>query len=145
MKLNLGAGIHRKDGFISIDLSPEYNPDIVADLNNPLPFDNDSIDEIYASHILEHIRNIIGLMNECYRVLKVGGIFDIIVPSILKPIYAFCDPTHVNFLCRESFDYYSDDNRYEWLQKSYGITSRFKIISFNYADDTQFLTIRLGK
>jgi hypothetical protein len=51
MKLNLGAGGTRIDGFTSVDLDPELQPDIAGDFRTMTFAD---VDEIYASHVLEH-------------------------------------------------------------------------------------------
>ena len=53
IKLNLGCGKHLLPGYINIDL---HNPkaDIIHDLTTPLPYENETIDEILAEHIIEH-------------------------------------------------------------------------------------------
>lgn len=54
MKLNIGSGSVHLDDYINIDCEPSFKPDIlgrVQDISFPLG----SIDEIYASHILEHL------------------------------------------------------------------------------------------
>ena len=53
LKLHLGSGIKRLKGFLNVDLDPNVNPDIIADLRN-LPFDDSSVDEIYACAVIEH-------------------------------------------------------------------------------------------
>lgn len=96
MKLNIGSGLKRYEGFLNVDVDPRMNPDVVVDLNKGfLPFDNDSVDEIIAHHILEHIgENFLLLMQEIYRVCKDGAIIDIEVPHHRHENY-FGDPTHV--------------------------------------------------
>lgn len=81
MKLNLGAGHDIKPGFINVDLTQGIGIDKVVDLNKyPLPWDNNSIEEIYASHIIEHLDNPYNFMLEVYRILKPGGIFTAKMP-----------------------------------------------------------------
>lgn len=81
IRLNLGAREHRIKGFKSIDLGHEadYRQD-VRDLRN---FSTDSVTEIYASHILEHIKkpDVVGALREWHRVLKPGGFLYISVPD----------------------------------------------------------------
>lgn len=85
MKLNLGCGSHKMDGYINIDCQEGYSPDIVSDINN-LKYDNNSIDEIYMSHVLEHM--IVSKANEavenCYKWLKKDGLFYVAVPDLTK-------------------------------------------------------------
>ena len=42
MKLNLGCGNKRKDGFLGVDFAPCEAVDVTADLTGELPFDDGS-------------------------------------------------------------------------------------------------------
>jgi SAM-dependent methyltransferase len=96
MKINLGSGLKRIDGFLNVDCDSRMNPDFVVDLNKELlPFEDNSVDEIVAHHILEHIGvNFLTLMQEIYRVCKDGAIIDIEVPHHRHENF-YGDPTHV--------------------------------------------------
>lgn len=83
MKINIGCNEWKLDGFINIDIDPNVNPDMVADGMN-LPFENESVDEIYAGHMLEHYALTEKPLNEWYRVLKPGGKITITVPDVEK-------------------------------------------------------------
>ena len=83
MKLNLGCGKHHKAGYVNIDIAPEVNPDMLIDLSKGiLPYEDNSINEIYSSHFLEHIPVYaqIGLLRECYRVSKPGALWVWVLP-----------------------------------------------------------------
>ena len=57
IKINIGCGRHKIKGHINLDIAKEVNPDILVDIEKKgLPFPDNSIDEIYSSHCLEHIR-----------------------------------------------------------------------------------------
>ena len=56
LKLNLGSGSNKIDGFINIDLNPDNKPDLVANILEPLPYNDGSIDEIVLFHTIEHIQ-----------------------------------------------------------------------------------------
>lgn len=64
---------------ITVDLNPEYNPYIVADVTK-LPQTDSVCDFIVASHILEHLDNTIDALKEWRRVLKINGRIGIMVP-----------------------------------------------------------------
>jgi ubiquinone/menaquinone biosynthesis C-methylase UbiE len=110
VKINLGCGNEfrpESEGWVNVDRW-DYDPRVkVVDLElGKLPFENDSVDHIRATHVLEHITNLIPLMNECWRVLKVGGTFYIEVPKY-PSLDCFKDPTHVRFFVKETFEYFT--------------------------------------
>ena len=56
MKLNLGCGNKLLKGYINLDKFNYYKCDVTHDLEKfPYPFNNDSVNEILLSHVLEHI------------------------------------------------------------------------------------------
>jgi len=72
MRLNLGSGNTKLDGFISVDLY-DKEADVRADIAE-LPFDSESVDEIVCYQVIEHIpyQKSQQLFDEMYRVLKPG-------------------------------------------------------------------------
>ena len=69
--LELGCGQNKINGRIGIDNQNLPTVDIVADIEEGLPFFPDnSIDEIYAKSFLEHVQNFENLMREIVRILK---------------------------------------------------------------------------
>ena len=95
MKINLGSGYKRIDGFLNIDDDPLVKPDFLCNIEkDKLPFEDNSVEEIRAHHILEHIgAGFIPLMQELYRVAKHGCILDIVVPHHFHDNF-YSDPTH---------------------------------------------------
>lgn len=83
MKLNLGFHKWRLAGFINIDIDPSLNPDVVADAAH-LPYPDNSVEEIYAGHMLEHFDMTEDVLKEWHRVLQPGGIITITVPDMEK-------------------------------------------------------------
>ena len=56
---------------IGLDYIKSKETDVICDVNKEkLPFGNNTFDIVYAHHTLEHIQNVIGLINEVFRVLK---------------------------------------------------------------------------
>lgn len=83
-RLNLGCGTKKFVGeeWINVDAYSACNPDYIWDLNKtPFPWESNSIDHIYMSHILEHIPNWWDAFLECARILKSGGTLEIRVPD----------------------------------------------------------------
>jgi len=106
MKLNLGCGIDKKKGYLNIDSSKSIKPDKVWDLEKtPLPFKDNSVEEIIAEHVFEHIRNFVPLMHDLRRICKKGALI-----RIKTPFYSawgqYNDPTHVRFFTPFTFNYF---------------------------------------
>lgn len=99
MKLNIGSGHVKIDGFLNVDHDPLVKPDILCNLEElKLPLEDSSVDEIVAHHIFEHIGpGFIPMMKELYRVCKDGAKLDIKFPHHRSEVW-FGDPTHVRKL-----------------------------------------------
>lgn len=115
--LNLGAGnrILSGDGVINHDViahRPEIN--CVWDLNIlPWPWRDNEFDEIEFISVVEHLKiNPIEALNECWRILKRGGVLTVKYPLFSSPTF-HDDPTHVHALSEKSFDYVIPGMRYE--------------------------------
>lgn len=74
IKIDIGCGANKAKGFIGVDFDPSTNPDIVASALD-LPFENDSVDEVYSAHLGEHFdpAELQKFFDEIYRVLKKGN------------------------------------------------------------------------
>jgi len=81
MKINLGCGNVILPGWVNCDNYVEGKDITKVDLYKiPLPFDDNSADEILLSHVLEHLSNKYELVMECHRILKPGGILHVKLP-----------------------------------------------------------------
>lgn len=108
LRLNLGSGERRIDGFLNVDCVPLAGVDILADLNEPLAeLPNDSVEAVYARHTLEHVGKLTELLAELHRVTRADGRIEVIVPHFSNP-YGYSDPTHVRFFGLYSFYYLCD-------------------------------------
>ena len=78
LKIDIGCGKNKKEGYIGIDIDPESNADVFASALN-LPFDDNSVDEVHSRHMVEHLNpdEAEKFFNEIYRVLKIGGEADL--------------------------------------------------------------------
>ena len=81
-KLHLGCGDKYLPEYINIDARKGENVDLVCDITR-LPFEEDSVDEIYMCHSLEHIEmnKISWYIEYLYKLLKRGGEMYISVPN----------------------------------------------------------------
>ncbi|OLS14313.1 MAG: SAM-dependent methyltransferase [Promethearchaeota archaeon CR_4] len=87
MKLNLGCGIFYKPGYVNVDKFEPAVADKIADICQ-LHYEENSVDEIEASHILEHFDclQIPYILSEWFRVLKPGGQIFLETPHLRKTV-----------------------------------------------------------
>jgi ubiquinone/menaquinone biosynthesis C-methylase UbiE len=80
-RINLGCGTNIKKGYINVDTEDYEGVDIIHDLNKyPYPFKDNSVDEVYMEHVLEHLEDQGKTIEEIYRILKKKGSFILIYP-----------------------------------------------------------------
>lgn len=110
-KLNIACGGRYHKNWINIDLHADSNLVQQSDILSGLPYDNDSINVAYSSHLLEHLspKDCQFVVNEIYRVLKIGGIARIVVPDLKN-------------ICREYLNVLDSpvhdsnfEKKYEWI------------------------------
>ena len=114
------------DGFINIDSFSECNPDLLMDLEKtPWDFPDNSVEEITANHVLEHLGREIdvffNIIKEIYRIMKNGAVFNIAVPHHMH--YTFhTDPTHVRAFTRGTFEMLDRKKNLDWIAKNTNTT-----------------------
>jgi SAM-dependent methyltransferase len=93
IKINLGCGDNKLPGWL--------NHDADIDITYPLPWPDDYVDFILIEHCVEHIsyHEAVRFFKEAYRVLRIGGVLRVIVPSITQIL--LCD----------------DQEYFDWLKK----------------------------
>lgn len=126
MKVELGCGKNKKEGYIGIDCMRFNGVDYIGDIDKEtLPFGDNSVDEIYSHMTLEHCTNIVFIMNEIHRVCKAGAIVKIIVPYGSSHQFVQ-DPTHKTQFNEDTFRKYFCNEEYVKTFSDYGITGFFK-------------------
>lgn len=123
IKLDIACGQNKKNGFIGVDIWP--GADIIWDLScYPWPFEDCSVDEIYCSHFIEHVSDLVSFMNELYRIMKVGAQACLIAPYYTS-VRAWQDPTHVRNISEVTFWYFNQEWRTRGGLDHYPITTDF--------------------
>lgn len=105
--LDLGCGRRKTPGALGVDHVALPGVDIIAEFDGvPLPFRDHTFSHIVAHHLLEHIRDLPGLMAELHRISRPGATIDIVVPYF-PCVGAFGDPTHVRFFTYYTLDHFT--------------------------------------
>ena len=82
--LNLGCGYHFNSQWVNIDFSKTGEGVIGHNLLKGIPFADNTFEVVYHSHVLEHFQkdDAKKFIDECYRVLKPGGIIRVVIPDL---------------------------------------------------------------
>ena len=118
---NLGSGKNYRADCLNIDIEARLMPDMVLDLSEVDSFpitvpglhqqeivlNENQFDEITALDVLEHVPKLTKMMENCLKILKEGGKFNIVVPYDLS-LGAWQDPTHIRAFNENSWLYYTD-------------------------------------
>ena len=104
--LDVGCGgTKQRATSYGVDLHPAPGVDVLADLTRTLPFADGRVDRVYAVHVLEHVLDLVGVMNELHRVLADDGVLHVLSPH-WQSVAAVGDPTHVKYLDVQTFKWF---------------------------------------
>jgi predicted SAM-dependent methyltransferase len=135
LKLDLACGKNKRVGYTGVDISPEAGADITQDLLRfPWQWEDNEVEEIHCSHYIEHIPMEIyegqdlffRFFDECYRILRPGGIMTVVCPNA-RSNRAFQDPTHRRFIVGETFFYLNKEWREMQRLDHYNVKCNFGI------------------
>ena len=104
--LHVGCGPAKLAGSVGLDVNPASAADVIHDLEVfPYPFPNNAFDLIVCHHVIEHLDNIPGVLEELHRICAPGGRVEIKGPHF-SSVHYFRDPTHRHPFSLRSFDYF---------------------------------------
>jgi hypothetical protein len=137
------------NGLVTLDMNQAHQPDVVHDLAElPLPFADDSLDEIHAYDVLEHIGQqgdwhfFFAQWMDFWRMLRPGGVFFGISPHPTSP-WAWSDPGHTRVISPECLVFlqqlqYVQVGISPMTDYRFCYSGDFDLIYCNVADDKTF-------
>jgi len=149
MRLNLGCGDAKIDGWVNVDKYGHFDPDVVHDLETfPWPFDDDAAEEVLLNHVLEHLGQdtdvFLGVMAELYRVCRAGAAVRIHVPHPHHDDF-ITDPTHVRAILPDTLAMFDREVNERWRDDKAANTqlaiytgTDFKMLSATVTADDRF-------
>jgi SAM-dependent methyltransferase len=120
--LDVGCGWKKTPGAIGMDSLAASAADVVADLNDRWPFPDSSFDRVVANHVLEHVPDLVHVMDEAWRVLKPGGTFVLRGPHFSSPELVWSDPTHRRGLSVSMFRHFTPGTAHPYSKAQFRIT-----------------------
>ena len=113
LKLNLGCGHARMDGWVNVDKHPSPACDQIVDLEKlPWPWPDDSVDEILLRHVLEHLGAAtdlyLAIVKEIWRICGHRATINVAVPHPRHDHFIW-DPTHVRPITWEGLGLFSQE------------------------------------
>jgi SAM-dependent methyltransferase len=103
--IDLGCGDHKQPGTVGIDVAALPGVDLLGDAL-ALPLRDSAVDAVHASHVLEHFDDLVGVMEEIWRVCKPGARVYVTVPHASSSFQAWRDPTHRRGITLNTFTYF---------------------------------------
>jgi len=136
LKLNLGSGGKKVQGYVNIDAQPMEEPDIVCDLSRERwPFEDNTCIKAMASHVLEHLgpgpEPYFHFMKELWRVCQHGALVLIIVPHPRHDVY-LNDPTHQHPVTPDSLGLFSRKRLEAKLAEGIQLTPFWKYLGIDF-------------
>ncbi|MBI5400800.1 MAG: hypothetical protein HZB12_01645 [Candidatus Yonathbacteria bacterium] len=128
MKLDLGCGQNKQPGFKGVDIAPGPGVDFVVNLEQYpwKEFEDDSIEEIHASHYVEHVGDLMKFMNEVWRIATPGAKVTFVAPYYTS-IRCWQDPTHKRAISEATWIYYNRELRKANKLEHYPIECNFDV------------------
>lgn len=95
LRLDLGCGMRKLEGFTGVDVHDFPGVDVVMDLRAKWPWKDDSVGEVHSSHFVEHLTGPerVAFFNNLWRVMAPKATAKIVVPHWSNAC-AYGDPTH---------------------------------------------------
>jgi SAM-dependent methyltransferase len=150
LKLNLGCGYKKIEGYLNVDKFGDSQPDLVMDLEVlPWPFPDSSVTHVVMSSILEHIGQepnlFLRIIQELWRVCSPGAEIIITVPHP-RHDHFMGDPTHVRPILPATLQAFDQELNREWIANGNAATPLgvqlkvdFRVDSVQFVLDEEWL------
>ena len=86
VKINLGSGHWKLEGWVNVDIDLESLPDVAANLSGGLPFATGAARLMHTEDFIDQleIEKAAEFLRECHRILAPGGILRVLTPDMQK-------------------------------------------------------------
>jgi SAM-dependent methyltransferase len=139
VKLNLGCGFDKREGWLNVDNFTACEPDRLLDIEaTPWDLETDAFEHILLKHVLEHVgarfEVFSAVMRELYRVCAPNGIVEIHVPHVHHDTF-WSDPTHVRAFTPLTFEMMSKARNRDWMERRANFTMLAFVMDVDFEVD----------
>ena len=136
-KLQIGGGKHIKEGWLNGDI---LIGDIYFNASNKFPIKSNSFDYIFAEQFLEHLNFKSGkfCLEECYRVLKPGGLLRIVTPD-LKGLFKIYEDKNIVVKSEEVLERHRKNHNKDCLNLCHFLNDNFRMWGHSFIYDIETL------
>lgn len=123
--VDLGCGRAKVAGAVGVDIAGNAQADVRHDLDvYPYPLADSSFEVVLLRNVIEHVKNVVGLMEEVHRIGRAGADVLITTPHF-SSLYSYQDPTHLRHLALDSMDYFTQDTSHS----NFYSAARFRVVA----------------
>lgn len=105
IKINLGSGHWKLEGWVNVDIDAESEPDVCANLAGGLPFAASVASLMHTEDFIDQLEleKAIEFLNECHRILAPGGVLRVLTPDMRKLAHLYLnDPDQLEDLWKNN-------------------------------------------
>ena len=146
MKINLGCGFNKIEGFINCDSNKRCDPDKVIDLVKvKLPFKDNEVEEVVANYFFETLGdNFLPMMKEIYRVCNNGALVTITFHHPRNDAF-FANPRNIRPLSLDGFRHFGkkyaqwyEETQNGALSVALDLDVDFEIVDFKFGIEPEY-------
>jgi predicted SAM-dependent methyltransferase len=104
VKINLGSGHWKFEGWVNVDIDLDSQPDVCANLSGGLPFANGVAALMHTEDFIDQLEleNAAEFLHECHRILAPGGVLRVLTPDMQKLAHLYLnDPLRLKSMWKE--------------------------------------------
>lgn len=149
--LNVGCGEFYVPGWVNTDFqqTDQIHPDVLVDPEHPFPFADQSFDNVYCGHVLEHVpyEGVPEFLAEIRRVLTSGGNLMVVGPDVIRVLHQWRVGEATWDLvsrCLESHPDLSNPDRHHWNCSGERVVGMLEVAGFDNVTEYDMLKYEPG-
>jgi SAM-dependent methyltransferase len=102
-------GTRRHRGTLRISKRTDAGVAVLADLERGLPFQDDTVEEVFLDHTLEEVHDFVGALEELWRVCRAGALIHVWLPHATSSWATSRNPSQARPFTIETFEFFDPE------------------------------------